>query len=202
VSWGSSRRSVSAVDGLTVTVVADYLKTPNRTASTATANSVKAPAGFGRAPRCARSHGSRACSDRLASLVYRRSPHCVRRTVGGLPEACRPFHSRPCRPVGQSVRVGLKGAARSSPPRRRKHWSERCEARSASTASGEAASSERSAQRGAAVRASRGFHAVCGGGFSCVCRSFHAVRSAETNDWENRSRSNDGHTLLCHSKSC
>jgi len=81
-------------------------------------------------------------------------------TSPGRRRATGPFHSRPYRLVGQSERVGMKGATRSTVPD------------DVSTA---ANGSERSAQRGPDGRTRRGFQAVGGGCASLSCGGFHAV---------------------------
>jgi hypothetical protein len=84
------------------------------------------------------------------------------------PRARRPFHSRPHRLADRSSRVGMKGAGRSSPPRRSKprgvgDASARANGAEGAVRRHRSERSERGAQRGAAVRATGGFHAVCGG---------------------------------------
>jgi len=150
-----------------VIATANSVIAPRRTARTATASSVKAPTGAWRTAT-ANSVKAPTRSTVRASLRSSPLPSFASLTRGasavlassGTGRTRRPFHSRPDRLVGQSERVGMKGAGRSSPPRRSKHRSER---------------SERGAQRVAAVRATGGFHAVWGCGHDHSCRGFHAV---------------------------
>jgi len=171
---------------------ADSANVSSRAASTAAANSLKAPT------RSTVRASLRASLVTLGPVL----------TSSGTGRTRRPFHSHPYRLVRQSMRVGMKGAARSSPPRRSKHRRSEYNER-------------RGAQRAAAVRASRGFQAVCGGspshsgrGFQAgggpgrCCGGFHAVCGCGDGGSPNGSHgsrtdgSNDGHTLLCHGDSC
>jgi len=125
--------NLKAPNGTATTITANNLKAPNGTATTITANNLKAPARSGRGSRCA----------------PRRSLHSLLRCLLRPPSRSERPLSFPPVSAGSTVCAG--GTERGDSfddGGRSKHWTERCEARSASKASGRAASGEGSAERG------------------------------------------------------
>jgi len=107
-------------DGTTGTAAANGLKAPAATTWTTTANGVKAPTTTTWITT-ANSLKAPGRSYRRASLRASLTAFAAVLASSGRRRATGPFHSRPCRLIRQSVRVGMKGATRSTRPGRCKH---------------------------------------------------------------------------------
>jgi len=164
------------------TATANSVKAPAGVIVTATADSVKAPTRSTREPRCAPrrsrcSRQSRSHSRRCAP----RSPRSCGACVVCLRRTRRPFHSHPHRLFDQPMRAGMKGAGRSGKPD---------DASTAATGGSEARSEARDRSDRGLSRCSRysngslsDFHAVCGRNRSrrrAVGVSFRSLRSSDT----------------------